>query len=150
MVSCFFPPGYSLLLPTMSYFPPFRVERSRPPTPGMVSPYFLEWGALWFPARGNTGLSTHFPAKMNGPPPGPSPNGPARPPFGAHRVFGHSEQEVSLAVVLNLRNGPLMSLQQDRLLWGQDRSISARISPCPNPIPPTTIPSTQWNSPSLR
>lgn len=61
---------------------------------------------------------------------------PARPPADAHRVLGHREEKVSLAVVLNLRNGPLMALQQDRLLWGQDESVSAQKRPMPQPGPP--------------
>lgn len=62
---------------------------------------------------------------------------PASPPDAAHRVLGHGEEEVSLAVVLNLRDGPLMALQQDRLLWGQDGSVSAQDRPLPPPRAPT-------------
>lgn len=67
--------------------------------------------------------------------PSGNPARPARPPAVAHRVFGHSEEEVPFAVVLDLRDGPLMALQQNGLLWGQNRSVSAG-NPVPNLLRP--------------
>lgn len=62
----------------------------------------------------------------------PGPQSPAGPPSAdAHRVLGHREKEVSLAVVLNLRNRSFMALQQDRLLWRQDSCVSAQDRPPP-------------------
>lgn len=34
-----------------------------------------------------------------------------------HRVFSYREQQVSFSVVLDLSDGPLVALEQDRFLW---------------------------------
>ena len=74
-------------------------------------------GALFGSPLGQNWLVHPPPSESELAPSRPLLQGPAGPPSAdAHRVLGHREEEVSLAVVLNLRNGPLMALQQDRLL----------------------------------
>lgn len=52
-----------------------------------------------------------------------------------HGVLGDGEEQVSLAVVLELRDGALVALQQDRLLRGQRGS-----APSPARAPPASPP----------
>lgn len=103
----------------------------------MLSPTYRGMGLVFptyqknFPPAGSKPCPPAVRAARTRPLRAPRPGPPAaRPHAVAHRVFGHGEEEVSFAVILDLRDGPLMALQQDGFLWGQNRGVSAG-----NPVP---------------